>query len=88
MSSGKKIITASTTSATLKHNGVTWTYSNPGTNQAITITGTGINIYKSKNGNNGYQTYFGTTEANKPKDVTVTITLVPASTGSTGRATK
>ena len=80
MSSGKKIITAQTTSATLQHNGVTWTYKNPGQNQAITIEGT-ANIYRSKftsgSTTTQYQTYFGTTEANKPKEVTVKITLVP-----------
>jgi len=37
------------TSATLKHNGVMWNYAKD-SNNAITITGTGINIYKVMNG--------------------------------------
>ena len=77
-----KVIAESDTSATLTHNGVTWTYTkaSSSSDNSITISGT-VNIYKSKNGTNGYyQTYFGTTDSGdkaKPKDVTVKITLVP-----------
>ena len=73
------IVTANTTSATLTHNGVTWNYKKDTSNNEITITGTGINIYKAKNGNNGYQTYFAAPSSgtNPTQAVTVKITLVP-----------
>ena len=68
----EKIVDSNTTSATLTHNGVKWTYSNPSasstgrdgngtTDNAITITGQ-VNIYKAMNGSTGYQTAFKTKE--------------------------
>ena len=61
----------STQAATLTHNGVNWQYSNPKgaaagstgrqssgqADNSITITGSGIKIYKAMSGSNGYQTY-------------------------------
>ena len=93
-SSDGRPLAIDTITATLIHNGVEWTYSNPkgGTTgradqttaqtNEITITGTGINIYKAMNGNNGYQTYIkGAPTARAEADgITVKIVLVPAST--------
>ena len=46
---------------------------------AITITGSGIKIYKAMNGNNGYQTYIkgAPTARAEAEGITVKITLVP-----------
>ena len=64
------------------------------TDNSITITGSKIKIYKAKNGQNWYQTYINKdpnaqTGKDTSTEVTVKITLVPASTQqSTGRSTK
>ena len=90
-----------TQTAKKTHNGVTWTYKNPAvasstgrqeqaqTDNSITIEGK-VNIYKAKSGQNGYQTYFAvpSSDSATPKEVTVKITLVPASPASSGRSTK
>ena len=81
---GGQPLAESTQTATLTHNGVNWKYSNPkgGTTgradqtNEITITGTGIKIYKAMNGQNGYQTYIGK-EDGTGTGITVKITLVP-----------
>ena len=39
-------------------------------------------------GNNGYQTYIKSATGDDATGITVQITLVPASSGSTGRSTK
>ena len=85
---GSTTLAQDTTSATKTHNGVKWTYNNDNTTggaaagktNKITITGTGINIYKAMSGSIGYQTYIkSTTGARADDGITVTITLVPAS---------
>ena len=74
----QKIVTDGTTLATLKHNGVTWSYSKDASTSEITITGEGINIYKAKNGTTGYQTYFATPSCRNilNKWIYVTINLI------------
>ena len=90
-SSGGQTLADSTQAATLTHNGVNWQYSNKGgqtgqTNE-ITITGTGIKIYKAMNGQNGYQTYIGK-EDGTGTGITVKIVIVPASQQPARRSTK
>ena len=73
-------------SASGTHNGVTWEKKDSSTSQQVVITGS-ANIYRTKNGNNSYQTYFasGAGEA-KAKQVTIKITINKM-TSSTGRWT-
>ena len=82
-------LATNTQTATLTHNGVNWSYKNPAatssaagraaSDNSITITGTGIKIYKAMSGSTGYQTYIKEATGARADEagITVTITLVP-----------